>query len=302
MKAVRVCPDSLLAAARRGALGPEDRAKLTAHLAICSLCRVMLEAGGDFDRALGERPGDDRIAQRVAERVAADARPHRRRWVVPIVLAAALVTTAAAAAIGANVIDSGATEPAPPREPVERRVVPEQVAPRVEPTDPPIETPIETTEAPVEPAPEPIERRNVRRPAETPVEVEREPPAEAAPRSAAELFALANTRRRERQAAEARALYRELQERYPSSSEALVSRVSLGRMMLASDPGGALAQFDAYLGQRGHSGLREEALFGRASALMRLGRTGEEQRTWRELLERYPGSIYAERARQRLGE
>jgi hypothetical protein len=68
-------------------------------------------------------------------------------------------------------------------------------------------------------------------------------------------------------------------------------------LLAIPDAPGALVQFDAYLAQQRHNALMEEALFGRASALHRLGRTAEERATWGELLERFPGSIYADRAR-----
>jgi len=78
-----------------------------------------------------------------------------------------------------------------------------------------------------------------------------------------------------------------------------VSRVALGRLLLASgDASGALREFDVYLAQGG--AIAEEALVGRAVALQRLGRHEEESATWRQVLSRYPGSVNAERARQRL--
>jgi len=67
------------------------------------------------------------------------------------------------------------------------------------------------------------------------------------------------------------------------------------------DPAGALAQFDGYLAQTTHTALAEEALFGRATALSQLGRAEAERETWRTLLARYPSSVYADRARVRMG-
>jgi 3-methyladenine DNA glycosylase/8-oxoguanine DNA glycosylase len=46
--------------------------------------------------------------------------------------------------------------------------------------------------------------------------------------------------------------------------------------------------------------LKEDVLSARAQALNRLGRTADEGRAWRELLERFPLSVHAERARERL--
>jgi TolA-binding protein len=126
------------------------------------------------------------------------------------------------------------------------------------------------------------------------------------PDGAERLFAEANARRKAGDTAGARRLYMELAKRYPGSPEAQVSNASLGRLLLerADDPEGALEQFDRLLARpaanMAQPALAEEALFGRATALMRLGRTKDEKQTWLELLKRYPGSVYTERANERL--
>jgi TolA-binding protein len=121
--------------------------------------------------------------------------------------------------------------------------------------------------------------------------------------TAADLFARANRLRRSDQAVQAARGYRDLQKAFPGSSEELVSRVSLGRLLLdrLGDSGGALAQFDSYLASPAQGALREEALIGRALSLGRLGRTAEERTTWNALLSAYPRSTYAARARERIG-
>ena len=65
-------------------------------------------------------------------------------------------------------------------------------------------------------------------------------------------------------------------------------------------PKEALAQFDRHPKVGGDVG--EEALAGRAAALEQLDRTADAIAAWKSLLERYPGSIYAARARARLAQ
>jgi TolA-binding protein len=121
--------------------------------------------------------------------------------------------------------------------------------------------------------------------------------------TAEELFARANQARRSGRDESAMALYRELQRLYPASPEAELSKATLARLLL--DHGQAeqaLHGFDAYLGSGRTGAMSEDALVGRAGALMQLNRRSEERATWQELLRRYPTSIHASRARARLGE
>ena len=120
--------------------------------------------------------------------------------------------------------------------------------------------------------------------------------------SAAQLFARANAARRQGDVPGALAAYRRLQATYPASAEASLSHVAVGRALL--DGGGsaseALVAFDGYLARGGP--LAEEALVGRALALGKLGRAGDERRAWETLLARFPLSISGSRARARLAE
>ncbi|MEO8878072.1 MAG: hypothetical protein ABI461_20945 [Polyangiaceae bacterium] len=95
--------------------------------------------------------------------------------------------------------------------------------------------------------------------------------------------------------------YRDLLDNYPNAPEADLTRATLGRLLLDDgDALGALAMFDSYL----HIGgpLREETMVNRATALERLHRIGEESAAWRALLDAYPQSMHADRARDRLKE
>jgi TolA-binding protein len=121
--------------------------------------------------------------------------------------------------------------------------------------------------------------------------------AEATPGA---VFSAANAARRVGRQDRAIALYLELQRKYPSSAEASLSHVSLGRLLLSGHQlQAALQQFSTYL--RGGGPLEEEALLGKAQTLAALGRRQEEGAAWRALLARYPHSVYAAEARERIG-
>jgi hypothetical protein len=122
------------------------------------------------------------------------------------------------------------------------------------------------------------------------------------PPTAAELYAHANEARRIGHDAEATSGYRTLQRVFPTSTEALASRMSLGRMLLdrRHDGAGALAEFDRYLESGSRGELREEALIGRARALGQLERREDERRAWKVLLREFPSSMYADQARERI--
>jgi TolA-binding protein len=128
----------------------------------------------------------------------------------------------------------------------------------------------------------------------------KKPSAAPVPSTAPELFATANAHRRTGEYSAARVAYETLQAKFPGSSEALVSRVSLGRMLAGAAPALALAHFNAYLSQSQHTTLAAEALYGKARALSDLGNTTAEQQAWKQLLMRFPSSVYADQARAKL--
>jgi TolA-binding protein len=129
---------------------------------------------------------------------------------------------------------------------------------------------------------------------DTPKDVAKEPS------TAAKLFGDANQARRAGDLGRASGLYHLLQEQFPGSPEADLSRVTLALLLLDSgDAQGALRGFERYLAGSSH-GLEAEALVGRARALGRLGRRDEEASAWREVQRKYPRSIYGRQASERL--
>jgi hypothetical protein len=119
--------------------------------------------------------------------------------------------------------------------------------------------------------------------------------------TAADLFREANALRAGGRRDEAERAYDDLERRFPTSSEAAVARVTLGRLYAQDGKtSAALAQFDAYLAAPGDGALREEALVGRASALEKLGDRAAERVAWKALLDAYPASASAAHARVRV--
>lgn len=120
------------------------------------------------------------------------------------------------------------------------------------------------------------------------------------PSSAAKLFGEANQARRAGDIGRASGLYHLLQDQFPASPEADLSRVTLSLLLLDSgDARGALRGFERYLAGSSR-GLEAEALVGRARALGRLGRRDQEAAAWREVQRKYPRSIYGRQANERL--
>jgi len=120
------------------------------------------------------------------------------------------------------------------------------------------------------------------------------------PVSAAKLFAEANDARRSGDVGRASGLYHLLQDQFPGSAEAELSRVTLALLLLDNgDAQAALSGFERYLAGSSR-GLEAEALVGRARALGRLGRRALEVSAWQEVERKYPRSIYGRQATERL--
>jgi len=117
------------------------------------------------------------------------------------------------------------------------------------------------------------------------------------------LLQRANDARRRGDISQAITLYRQLQQMFPTSSEAVLSAAPLGGLLLErGDARPALDQFDRYLHEAPAGVLVPEALYGRGRALRALGNAAEERRTWRRLVDAFPDSPYAPLAQRRLAD
>jgi TolA-binding protein len=130
-----------------------------------------------------------------------------------------------------------------------------------------------------------------------------EPPApDAAAETAEALLGKALSARKDGQRDRARAYYDEIAARFAGTAEAAIATVACARMELdAGRAEEALVLFDRYLAGPDHT-LEEEALAGKARACEHLQRSDAEEQAWRRLLDRFPRSVHAQRAEQRLSE
>ncbi len=288
-------PEELLERAERGALSSPDWARLDQHLAECSVCRVeralRAQAALDVEPLRDEKLLLARVKRDVTQRLQTwpTQRSRRKRAVVAIGLLAGSVASVATAATLVVMHRAASTHET-------ASVLTSRVAHKAHAAG--------HWSAPA-PAPA-VGQPSVLEPAEAAAPSAGQPlklaPVEVL--SAAEAFSRANLARRDGKVKEAVRLYRTLQERFAGSSEELVSRVALGRLLLdrLGDSRGALVQFNSYLATPGSGALREEAMVGRALALGRLGRSAEERAAWTALLEAWPKSAHAKRAQARLAE
>jgi TolA-binding protein len=283
-------PEDLSVRVRRGDSTAEERRTLEQALEGSALLRVAHQVGRDFDHAARVLSGDDELIARASARtLARPIRRGRRRAALFLGVAATLALATTAAATGFYFANNESKETRPPEQASGPRGALHPAAPAKALKKAPDEAPPQETGTLHEPEP----RTAAPRP---------HAPAEALKKTAAELFRDANQARRAGDFELARSLYAELQTKYPGTDEASVSRVSLGKLLLAAGRAReADREFRSYL-STGRKNLEEEALLGRADALGRLGESGEERRVWEALLKSHPSSVYATRARQRLGE
>jgi TolA-binding protein len=310
MSRVDLHPEKLLDRVRRGTASDEERARADAHLANCAACSIEQSLYLQTERNAAPRPGDDlalaRIRGFVHRAIEERARPLGRvrkrfiatRWGIGAFAATLLLTTLVMATVLFRERQRAAGNAANPGREASAPAMPlAHAAPIVETPPPQVETAVSApvaANAAGDARPREVAPRSTAKPERA--------KTTGAP-TAAELFARANQLRRQDQVGEAAAAYRELQRSFPGTAEELLSRVVLGRLLLdrLGEARLALSQFDSYLAHPAPGSLREEALVGRALALARLDRTTEERLAWSALLEAYPRSTYAARARARIG-
>jgi hypothetical protein len=302
MASDRPCPDDLLARARSGDLSELERRALTTHLTHCGACATSAVVAALFQEGAESSPADASIVARVARRAGAKHADGRRvrRWRGPAFAAATaallLVTTGALAWVGRQGVggppsifhrspdvpamaSKDHTQPKPPAS-VEIRPLPQ------------------AADAVVGPPVSHAKRRPATARAAT-VSVIEQPLAP----NAATIFADANATRRRGDLRGAVTLYQALRRQFAETSEARLSAISLGDVLLdLGSPDRALEAFGAYLAESASGSLREEALFGRTRCLHALDRGPAELDTWKALLREFPRSAYASLARRRIAE
>jgi hypothetical protein len=290
-------PEDLLERASRGTANAAELTRLAQHLSECDVCRVeralLTQAASDAAPLGNEKLVVARLKRAVTTRAAAPTGRHAKRKGAFAAVALAAATVASVAAAATLVIVRGAAAPdvvvAPPSQPPP-------------PPDPP-RAPERAKTAEVQSIP--ADPAKTTEPIGKPGEPAMAPSAARAgvdPENASELFSRANQARRDGRTTEAVRLYRALQDRFSGTGEELVSRVTLGRLLLdrLGDSRGALVQFNSYLASPGGGALREEAMVGRALSLGRLGRAAEEHAAWQALLHAFPQSTQHQRAQARL--
>jgi TolA-binding protein len=336
MTVVGLHPEELFDKLLDGELLPSDAERLRQHLSTCSVCRFEHAARLDFQAealalagpppALPLRPLP--LVGFVAEAPVPAASPRRRRSRRLIWGMAAAALISASGAVAAGIVQGKAPwhglgtlfseSPAglppafsPPKKPKSVLAAPARAAESSAPTTssplaleatPPAASPQHAARARPHSAPK-LSHSAASSIAPATLETAQAPADKAPakePTSAAKLFGEANQARRSGDIGRASGLYHLLQDQYPGSPEAELSRVTLSLLLLDNgDAHAALVGFERYLAGSSR-GLEAEALVGRARALGRLGRRDLEAAAWREVQRKYPTSIYGRQATERL--
>ena len=290
MTRTRESAEDLVVRARRNELSGEEQRRLELALEASQELRLLLEAGTGFDAESSVLPGDDALVAQAGRRAEARARARPRRRAALLIAAGVFVATTAAA--GGWVMGRVTSETGPAPSAIASQA-------RTQLSDPAVRRSIDVPPPVASPS---IQPEVESAPMGAGSTVAKSPPAAASTRvtdGPGELFAEANRARRRGQTARAMELYQALVARYPASVEAQQAELTRAELSLTSgDPALALERFRRYH----DAALASEALWGEARALRQLGRRGEERQALEKLIERYPGSTYAEAARKRLAD
>ena len=287
-------PEELLDWAVQGTLTAGEQHLLDDHLSVCRACTAHLAVVRSARGMAAPKPWNDLLNRRAVERALKSVQggrwpgafsvPFRRRW--------ALVTAGVVLGLGGM---AGATwwhAPRPRPDAGQARPI-ASAGVTARPSDRGIP-------AASKPAADGIDEPPSLAPA-APANFGASHKAGGSRPSASSLFEGASALRDRNRPEQAVAVFRRLQRLYPTARETRLSFALAGRLLLeGGHPAQALAQFDQHLAQKGEA--CEEALAGRATALGRLGRHADESETWRTLLDEYPKTVYALRAKSRLGE
>ncbi len=265
---------------------PAELLELRAHGRDCAACAALLELGPALANRMAVEADSERD-QRVVTRALAAPRIASRGRLVFALSAAALLFGSLAAAQYLARPTSTVPVPVAPRAPAVPAVGVAPVAPSAA---------VQAPAKPEQPAPDSVAAVDAMAP-KTPTPTN----AELIGESPSAVFARANQLRSSGHDTQAIEGYRRLQRLFPRSNEAALSAVTLGSLLLQhGDPRGALAQFDRYVATGGP--VVEEALAGRARAFAQLGDRPGELASWQTLLQRFPHSLHAARARSRMNE
>jgi TolA-binding protein len=317
-------PEDLLYRARAGQLTDTERQELVQAIESSATWRVAYQLGCDFDEVDSVKPGDDLLIARVSDLVvqrhgeAIEAQrfgswsgmDRGRRW---LLAASLLLTLSAAAAVSVwrGSLRFGLHRPA---HSVPSAGVSARPAARTSTMGPATSSSSHEGSA-LTTSPLEVNRMSPAAALGVPSTPNRGSPpiAPSSPplaqanatsvggktQDAESLFRQANAARRDGHLERALELYSTLQARFKGTTEARLSHISLAKLLLALGRAAeADAQFTQYLARGGPLDL--EALVGRADCQRLVGNAAAERVVWRQLLERFPSSVYAARARQRL--
>ncbi|MGB8293817.1 MAG: tetratricopeptide repeat protein [Polyangia bacterium] len=283
---LEVHPEAALDRALAGDLSEAEERVLSQHLATCRACEAHLALARSRQEARTPQPWGrhlDSLAVDCALDYFERRRwstlfflPGRRRWL--LATAGMLMAVGSVASAAWFHGRRAASEP----------ILAQVTAARL-PTRMPSRPALALAETPESPQPEITDEGSI--PTRTP---------RARP-SAASLFEQASALRDRNRVDEAIAVFRKLQQLFPSTREARISFAVAGRMLLdRGRPAQALAQFDQHLAHGGEA--PEAALAGRATALGQMGRSSLERAAWQRVLDSYPGTVYASQAKERLAQ